>query len=98
MWLRDKLNVNRTVADDSQGGTPHNQNSYNGKGGKNNDYCHRFNKGKCNLGKACRYEHRCNYCNKFGHGVIVCRKLTFDKEKEKGNSTVHRGSNKSTNN
>ena len=45
------------------------------------DYCKRFNKEKCNLGKSCRYEHRCSYCNKFGHGVIVCRKLIFDREK-----------------
>ena len=43
--------------------------------------CQRYNKGKCNLGKDCKYDHRCTYFNKFGHGVIVCCKLIFDKEK-----------------
>ena len=57
------------------------------------DYCRRFNKGKCNLGKSCHYEHRCSYCNKFGHGVIVCRKLIFDKEKSSKNSKGSHGKN-----
>ena len=53
-----------------------------GKGSNNpNDYCKRFNKGICNLGRECANEHCCSYCHKFGHGVIVCRKLIFDKEK-----------------
>ena len=53
---------------------------------KSSDYCKRFNKGKCNLGKSCRYEHRCSYWNKFGHGVIVCRKLVFDRDNKSGGS------------
>ena len=61
------------------------------------DYCKRFNNGRCNLGSGCRYEHRCQYCHKFGHGILVCRKLTFDKERvnkrngkrENGNGSHH---------
>ena len=61
--------------------------------GKSADYCKCFNKGRCNLGRGCRYEHRCSYYNKFGHGVIVCRKLIYDREhkpaaKDKDNKEI----------
>ena len=46
----------------------------NGSGG-----CRRFNRGKCTYGHNCRYEHRCFYCNKNGHGVVTCRQLRYDK-------------------
>ena len=50
------------------------------------EYCKHFNKGKCNLGSGCRYEHRCLYCNKFRHRVFMCRKLIFDRECNDRNS------------
>ena len=43
------------------------------------NYCRRFNKGICTTGASCRYEHRCKYCRKFGHGIHNCRKLKADK-------------------
>ena len=43
---------------------------------KQNDACRRFNRGKCNLGTNCRYDHKCSYCNKFGHGSLHCRKAS----------------------
>ena len=46
-----------------------------GSGGKR-DYCRRFQRGTCNDGVNCRYEHRCTICNKFGHGAHICRKRT----------------------
>ena len=47
------------------------------------DFCRRFNRGRCTFGKTCRYEHRCTYCFKFGHGFHNCRKAAADrKEKE----------------
>ena len=39
------------------------------------DICKRFNRGDCASGNDCKYEHRCSFCFKFGHGVINCRKL-----------------------
>ena len=45
-----------------------------GKAPKSKEACKQFNRGKCNLGLACRYEHRCLGCRKFGHGEHICRK------------------------
>ena len=44
------------------------------KSGKRAEPCRRFNKGKCNFGLACKYDHRCaiKRCGKFGHGAHVC--------------------------
>lgn len=37
--------------------------------------CRRFNNtGKCSYGQACKFDHRCNYCGKFGHGESKCHK------------------------
>ena len=47
--------------------------------------CRRFNRGRCNFGSNCRYEHRCGYCFKFGHAVLTCRKAASDKV-DKGSS------------
>ena len=41
---------------------------------KSKDICKRFNQGKCNLGAACRYKHKCLGCGKFEHGVHICHK------------------------
>ena len=86
MRLRDRLRHDNQGAGSSTshfsgGGHGHYHNGHgNHSKGKSPDYCKRYNKGKCNLGRDCRYEHRCSYCYKFGHGVIVCRKLIFDRE------------------
>ena len=58
-----------------------NNHTPNGKGGKANKPCRRFNKGFCKFGTGCRFEHRCSYCFKFGHSVLHCRKLIVDREK-----------------
>ena len=47
--------------------------------GRLNEPCRRFNRGRCNYGSNCKYEHRCNYCNKFGHGSVNCRKAIADR-------------------
>ena len=51
----------------------------NSNRGKNNEPCRRFNRGRCNFGTGCRYEHRCSYCFKFGHGSVNCRKAIADR-------------------
>ena len=51
--------------------------------------CRRFNKGRCTYGGTCRYEHKCFYCNKMGHGVVVCRQLMNDKGDRNGGNHNH---------
>ena len=46
---------------------------HNSQGGRKKEVCKRFNKGKCNRGFWCDYEHRCLNCGKFGHGAHICR-------------------------
>ena len=46
--------------------------------GKGGEPCRRFNRGKCNFGNNCKYDHRCSYCYKFGHTVLTCRKASAD--------------------
>ena len=75
MRLRDRISKNESFGQFAGGNSSNNHTP-----DKSSDYCKRFNKGKCNLGSGCRFEHRCYYCHKFGHGIIVCRKLMFDKE------------------
>ena len=40
---------------------------------KKKEICKRFNKGNCNRGFRCNFEHRCLGCGKFGHGIHICR-------------------------
>ena len=51
--------------------------------GKVAEPCRRFNRGKCNYGTACKYEHRCLYCYKFGHSNLNCRKAMSDRSSRK---------------
>ena len=44
------------------------------KKGSKKDICWRYNKGKCTYGNNCKFEHRCNTCNKYGHGAHICRR------------------------
>lgn len=49
----------------------------NNKGKK---YCGLLNKtGKCKYGKLCRFEHRCYFCHKKGHGIVSCRGVRENK-------------------
>ena len=56
-----------------------------------NEPCRRFNRGKCNFGVNCRYEHRCSYCFKFGHGAVHCRKAIADRGSSGGQQNRDRG-------
>lgn len=65
----------------------------NKRGGNNNnssqrglkEACRKFNNtGKCSFGQSCRYDHRCTFCGKFGHGEIKChKKLNKSKDSTK---------------
>ena len=41
---------------------------------RNKKLCYSFNKGKCTYGAKCKFDHKCGFCSKFGHGVFNCRK------------------------
>ena len=60
---------------------------------KVNEPCHRFNRGKCNFGASCRYEHRCSYCFKYGHQNVNCRKAIADQGNQ-GTSEGQRTANR----
>ena len=50
--------------------------------------CRRFNRGRCNFGVNCKFEHKCSYCGKMGHGTVNCRKAIGDR-----NNQQHGGRN-----
>ena len=53
---------------------------------RSNELCRKFNRGRCNFGPNCKFDHRCSYCQKFGHGSVNCRKAIADHEKWGGNN------------
>lgn len=43
---------------------------------KNKRFCGLLNKlGKCKYGNKCKFEHRCYFCGKKGHGIANCRAI-----------------------
>ena len=76
--LRDRIhghsyiNSNHNVS--NNGNSPQNKK-------KINEPCKRYNRGKCNFGTSCWYEHRGLFCFKLGHPIISCRKLAAAMEK-----------------
>ena len=49
----------------------------------NREICRRFNRGKCSYGFRCRFDHRCSYYFKLGHGQHNCRKAGADKQSDR---------------
>ena len=45
---------------------------------RNGETCRRYNRGRCNFGLNCKYEHRCSYCYKPGHMMLHCRRANAD--------------------
>ena len=74
MCLKDKINCDDNGRVQSPVGsfvtTSHNTSKFQ----KSNENCKRFNKGKCPNGPSCKYQHRCDECGKFGHGIHICHK------------------------
>ena len=64
MCLKDKVHNNHIQGS----GGPSGSNKVRRK------LCFDFNCGNCMYGKKCKFDHRCSFCNKFGHGAVVCHK------------------------
>ena len=82
MFLKDKIS---------------NHTSYNGGGRSNNNtnvrrrLCFDFNSGICTFGKRCKFDHRCSFCNKFGHGSFNCRKAKRNNYNQEAGSSQQVG-------
>ena len=71
MFLKDRLNYtpnNSKHSNTQQGNGSNSSNSARRK------ICFDFNRVSCSFGKRCKFEHRCSFCNKFGHGLLSCHK------------------------
>ena len=87
--LKDRI-MNQNTWANSYPSNNHNGNKNNqALASKFNEPCRRFNRGKCNFGPNCKYEHRCSYCYKFGHSSVNCRKALGDRERKNGNGSVN---------
>ena len=60
----------------------------NGKNKGRKQICKRFNRGKCNFGLGCKFEHHCEVpkCSKFGHGAHICRLRNSSEQGASSNS------------
>ena len=85
--LKDRLRYDNPMTPDHRG-------NGSGNGNGNGGGCRRFNRGKCSYGTTCKYEHRCFFCGRVGHGVIVCRQLRT----ERNDRDQHRQTNNGNNN
>ena len=71
------LRLKDRLQSDSRGGFTPNSNRT-----RVEEPCHRFNRGKCNFDMTCKFDHRCSYCNKFGHSFVNCRKAMADRDRK----------------
>ena len=85
MFLKDKIPVPGTP-----GGGPRE----GGQGSGNyrrRKLCFDFNSGYCSFGRKCKFDHRCSFCNKFGHGAANCRKANKNNSSPAASAMSHRG-------
>ena len=69
MNLKDKINL----GNNGFKGLPNNSNNLGNQNKFKREICKKYNKGLCNRGRSCHFEHRCLECGKFGHGEHICR-------------------------
>ena len=82
---------------------PQNQKGNNFSGGgkyqdtskKKGKICFDYNAGNCTYGFACKFDHRCGICGKFGHGAFNCRRADLD-NRYKGKTQQDRWHNNKT--
>ena len=73
VYLKDRISDGNGYASKLHSPGPGYNNGNNNNHKKIKEECKRFNKGKCNKGYCCQYEHRCLIRGKFGHGAHICR-------------------------
>ena len=70
MFLKDRVNGTHST-------TPYNSKHGNNQGNGGSArrcICFDYNRGSCTFGKRCKFDHRCSFCNRYGHGSFSCRK------------------------
>ena len=73
LTLKEPINSRSTNNNMSNSGGAHGLTRNTSKDWRD-DCCWRFNRNRCNRGRACGYDHRCTYCGGWGHGFFNCRK------------------------
>ena len=88
MHLKDRISRNNfqiftdgNSHNNSKSPRNHSGNGHSAGKGKTGEACRLYNRGHCKFGASCRFPHKCSYCNKFSHTVLMCRKLVADREK-----------------
>ena len=80
MYLKDKVSNN---------GNQNQLNSGTGQPKVRCKLCYDFNSGNCTFGRRCKFDHRCSFCNKYGHGSFNCQKANKSHSNQGGNSHHH---------
>ena len=64
-----------------------NMSGHAGKSGNVNcRLCFDYNEGNCTYGAKCKFEHKCSFCFKYGHGVWNCRRAANKNKQGSGGS------------
>ena len=85
MFLKDRNNH-----------TPHHKGNGSGNGhnqgtkpsGAYRHLCFDFNEGVCTYGSKCRFENKCSFCLKYGHGALNCRRAAARANQNKNNNNI----------
>ena len=78
LYLRTRLSGSASNYD-------RNPNRYQDQQNKKRKICYRFNRGNCTYGFNCKFDHKCSFCYKTGHGSHICRRASVqEKERETG--------------
>ena len=85
MFLKDRIGSTPSSGNGNFGRSNGNTNN-----GARRRLCYDFNSGHCTFGKKCKFDHRCSFCNKFGHGSFNCRRA--NRPKGSGGSNGSNGS------
>ena len=73
MFLKDRNNY----TPNNRGHGVHNTQNQSGRNSTvSKRLCFDFNQGNCTYGSRCKFEHKCSFCLKYGHGAWNCHRAT----------------------